>query len=141
MFPSLKKYEEFIYSIRQLSPLIESSTLILVRYGATLARVRGSISFKGDIILNVMQVINFGARIIEDYSYEIYQAGEKIYWYDPQPHPQEPSLLATFPHHKHVPPDIKHHRIPAPNLNFDRPNLPFLIAEIEKMLGEKGKPG
>ena len=30
----------------------------------------------------------------------------------------------------HVPPDIKHHRIPAPDLSFTRPNLPFLIEEI-----------
>ena len=36
------------------------------------------------------------------------------------------------PHHKHIPPNIKHHRIPAPNLSFTRPNLPFLIGEIEQ---------
>lgn len=29
-------------------------------------------------------------------------------------------------------PDIKHHRIPAFNLSFTRPNLPFLIEEIEQ---------
>lgn len=29
-----------------------------------------------------------------------------------------------------VPPDIKHHRIPAPGLSFDSPNLPMLIGEI-----------
>jgi hypothetical protein len=31
---------------------------------------------------------------------------------------------------KHIHPDIKHHRIPAPELRFDEPNLPFLIQEI-----------
>ena len=36
------------------------------------------------------------------------------------------------PHHKHIPPNIKHHRIPAPNLSFTCPNLPFLIEEIER---------
>lgn len=40
------------------------------------------------------------------------------------------SLASTHPHHKHIPPDIKHHRIPAPNLSFTIPNLPFLIEEI-----------
>jgi len=35
---------------------------------------------------------------------------------------------------KHVPPDIKHHRVPAPELSFTRPNLPVLIAEIERDL-------
>jgi len=37
---------------------------------------------------------------------------------------------STHPHHKHTPPDIKHHRIPAPGLRFDGPNLPLLIEEI-----------
>jgi hypothetical protein len=55
-------------------------------------------------------------------------------WYDSQPHPSDPSLAATDPHHKHVPPDIKNHRLPAPELSFTRPNLPFLIQEIEQML-------
>lgn len=30
----------------------------------------------------------------------------------------------------HIPPDIKHHRIPAPGLPFDQPNLTYLIEEI-----------
>jgi hypothetical protein len=33
-----------------------------------------------------------------------------------------------------VPPDIKHHRIPTPDLSFTRPNLPFLIEEIESQV-------
>lgn len=40
----------------------------------------------------------------------------------------------TDPHHKHLPPDIKHHRIPAPGLNLDSLNLIFLIREIEALL-------
>jgi len=47
------------------------------------------------------------------------------------PHPNDPSLASTDPHHKHVPPNIKHHRVPAPDLSFTRPNLPFLNEEIE----------
>ncbi len=37
----------------------------------------------------------------------------------------------THPHHKHIPPDLKHHRIPAPGISFSEPNLTFLIREIE----------
>jgi hypothetical protein len=40
----------------------------------------------------------------------------------------------TVPHHKHTPPDVKHHRIPAPGLSFTRPNLPFLLQEIGRQL-------
>ena len=41
--------------------------------------------------------------------------------------------MITHPHHKHVPPNIKHHRIPASDLVFTEPNLPFLIREIERL--------
>ncbi|MGH9752784.1 MAG: hypothetical protein ACREA2_08365 [Blastocatellia bacterium] len=59
-----------------------------------------------------------------------------------QPHPNEPSLAVGHPHHKHIPPDIKHHRLPAPELSFTRANLPFLIAEIEHaLLGDAPPPG
>lgn len=51
-----------------------------------------------------------------------------------QPHPDDEGLASTHPHHKHVSPDIKHNRIPAPGLSFSGPNLPFLIEEIERSL-------
>jgi hypothetical protein len=57
-----------------------------------------------------------------------------LYWYDDFPHPEDPLLAATFPHHKHVPPDIKHNRIPAPEMSFIRPNLPVVIQEVEELL-------
>ena len=34
------------------------------------------------------------------------------------------------------PPDIKHHRVPAPQMSFDRPNLPILIQEIQALVQE-----
>lgn len=40
-------------------------------------------------------------------------------------------LTSTFPHHKDVPPDIKRNLISAPEISFNRPNLPVLIREIE----------
>ena len=57
--------------------------------------------------------------------------------YDDFPHPNDPALASTHPHHKHLPPDIKHHRVPAPGLSFLRPNLPLLLREIDELL----KPG
>ena len=39
-------------------------------------------------------------------------------------------IIQTTPHHKHIPPDIKHHRVPAPEMSFTRPNLPVMIEEI-----------
>src|SRR5262249_33932680 len=54
--------------------------------------------------------------------------------YDSQPYPNDPVLQSTQPHHKHVPPDIKHHRLPAPELSFIRPNLPVLMREVESSI-------
>lgn len=41
-------------------------------------------------------------------------------------------FIYTLPR-KHIPPDIKHHRVPAPDLSFTRLNLPALITEIEAL--------
>jgi len=71
---------------------------------------------------------------IEDYGYELWHSDEKLAWYDAQPHPNDPTLASTHPHHKHIPPDIKHHRFPAPNMRFTQPNLAALIQEIEKLI-------
>jgi hypothetical protein len=40
-----------------------------------------------------------------EYEYAVDRRGERLYWYDPQPHPNDPALTGTFPHHKHVQPD------------------------------------
>ena len=65
--------------------------------------------------------------------YEVYRGEERLYWYDDFPHPDDPTLASTMPHHKHIPPDIKHHRVPAPTMSFTQPNLPALVEEIEEV--------
>jgi len=71
--------------------------------------------------------------VIEDYGYELWHKEDKIYWYDAQPHPDDPDLAHTYPHHQHIHPNIKYHRIPAPNMSFNQPNLPALIQKIEEL--------
>lgn len=129
-------YELFIYTLVEQFPVIRRSTLIFVRYGATLARIVGELYFDANIRLIVRERLTFDRlpMVIDGYGYEVWQADEKLYWYDPQPHPNDPTLQVTHPHHKHVPPDIKHHRIPAPGLSFNQPNLPGLIEEIEALV-------
>jgi hypothetical protein len=77
--------------------------------------------------------IDFEAELITAYGYEAYRGDERLYWYDDFPHPQDPELAVTHPHHKHVPPGMKHNRIPAPGMSFSQPNLPLLIREIEDL--------
>lgn len=134
MLPSLEAYEQMVYDIPNRYELVETSTLVLVRYGLTLATVRGEVLFRDGMILRVAQMLNFSAGVIETYSYEVVKDGEKVTWFDPQPHPNDPSLASTFPHHQHVPPDIKHHRVPAPGLSFERPNLPVLLERISRWI-------
>ena len=75
--------------------------------------------------------LDFADGLITSYGYEVYRGTERLYWYDDFPHPDESSLATTFPHHKHVPPDIKHNRIPVDYLQFAKPNLLAIVNEIE----------
>ena len=134
MLSSLANYSHFVYTIPDLFLSVKRSTLILKPMGATIGELEGRLDFEDDISLRVYEVINFAAATLTYYSYTVYRGDEKLYWYDPQPHPDNLTLGDTHPHHKHVPPDIKHNRVLAPGLTFDQPNLPFLIREIEEIL-------
>lgn len=134
-FQSLRDYEESAYSLASRYSSIASSTLVIYRRGARIAVLKGEIRFHHGYRLVVHERLSLdtGAVLIDRYGYEVWRGQEKVYWYDPQPHPDIPELASTHPHHKHIPPDIKHHRIPAPGLSFNQPNLPFLIQEIEQL--------
>ena len=125
-------YGKLIYSLQERYPSIRRCTLVLATIGTTLAKLEGQVNFDGDIVLDVWELVDFAAGQIRNYSYEIYQAGEKIAWYDPFEHPHIAELAGTYPHHKHIPPDLKHNRIPAPGISFEQPNLHALIEEIER---------
>ena len=58
------------------------STLALAPIGATLAKLEGRIECQGGIHLEVWELIDFAAKRIRTYSYEVYRGGEKICWYD-----------------------------------------------------------
>ncbi len=135
-FQSLRDYERFVYTLQQLFPQIIRSTLVIARRGRLFAELSGEIILASGHRLVIYERLTWdtGPLNLEGYSYEVWHGGEKLYWYDSQPHPDDPTLASTAPHHKHVPPDIKHHRIPAPGLSFTSPNLTFLIREIETAL-------
>ena len=127
------RYESLVYGIQASSPHIQSSSLVLQRRGKLNCWLVGTVQFSNGIRLEVAEALDFiSEAFIRHYSYAVFRNDEKLYWYDSQAHPNDPTLQSTHPHHKHIPPDIKHHRIPAPNLSFSEPNLPFLIREIEE---------
>jgi hypothetical protein len=133
-----KDYELFLYTLTDQFPSVRRSTVTLIRRGATIARVTGELYFDGDVRLVVRERLVYHRLpvVIDWYGYEVWRENKKPYWYDSQPHPSDPTLQGTEPHHKHIPPDIKHNRIPAPAMSFTQSNLPTLIHEIEALINE-----
>ena len=141
-------YEAFIYALPDRYTSIRRSTLVYIASGSLFGRVEGRIFFTGDIVLCVQEFLNFELNVIEGYGYEVsrshdllerqrapatdeycrasYPNKEKLYWYDSFPHPNDPSLARTDPHHKHIPPDTKRHRVPAPGYELHPPQSAFL---------------
>jgi hypothetical protein len=102
--------------------------------GPFVAEVEGQLTFKDGYTLDVWELLDFANHSLRSYSYAVDHWGERAWWYDSQSHPDDPLLATTDPHHKHVHPNIKHNRIPAPLISFIQPNLPFLIHEVEQAL-------
>jgi hypothetical protein len=133
---TIADYEVLVYSLRDTFPSILSSTLRIVRTGLAAGQVVGTLTFPNNVRLDVAELVDFDAGRLEilQYGYVVWRGDERLYWYDSQSHPNDPTLASTDPQHKHVPPNIKHHRIPAPELSFTRPNLHVLIEEVEQLL-------
>ncbi|NHZ72814.1 MAG: hypothetical protein GWP17_07000 [Aquificales bacterium] len=154
---SQEVYERFLYTLPMHYPIIRRSTLVYIPSDPLFGRMEGFLLFDAQLVLCVSEQLSFlGQGEIAGYGYEVsrsqmthdelvqfsaaaycgavYDYKEKLYWYDSFAHPNNPDLASTHPHHKHVHPDIKHNRIPAPDLSFTRPNLPFLLAEMEPLL-------
>ncbi len=142
-FQSIHDYEEYVYTLKQRFLAIQRSTLVIVRRGKRVAILQGELSFANGYRITIQERLSFdrGQVEIEFYGYELWRDSEKIAWYDAQPHPNEETLASTHPHHKHVPPDIKHNRIPAPNMSFAQPNIPALVTEIEEMAARQKDAG
>lgn len=138
---TVEDYELFLYTVKDHFPLIQRSTLAMIRRGTSLARVSGELQFRSGIRLIIRERILYDrlpARI-DEYGYEVWQGIDKLFWYDSQPHPDAPNLQSTYPHHKHIQPNIKHNRIPAPKMSFSSPNLPELIKEVEGLIEKMSK--
>ena len=132
---SLSHYSRFVAELLHRPP-VERSTVSVWSASPYTGVAEGEIFFTNDIRLRVREELDFEAGLITSYGYEVYRGTERLYWYDDFPHPNDPSLASTFPHHKHLPPNIKRNRIPAPEMSFTQPNLSVLIQEIEALIQE-----
>lgn len=130
---SLANYSQFLAKLFNRPDVIRS-TITVWSLSPYTGIAEGELFFTSGFRLRMREEIDFDAQLITSYGYETYQEAEKLYWYDDFPHPNDPTLASTHPHHKHVPPNIKRNRIPAPDLTFTRPNLPQIIEEIEELI-------
>ena len=129
---SLSDYSRYVAELLG-QPNVQSSTVAVWSDSPYTSVAEGEVFFVNGLRLRMREEVDLDARLITSYGYEVYRGEERLYWYDDFPHPNDPKLASTMPHHKHVPPDIKHNRLPAPNISFTRPNLPVLIEEIEEV--------
>jgi hypothetical protein len=127
--PERHEYESIVYGLQNEFQQIDSSTLRVYSTSASAATLEGEVVLKSGLRIRVVEVLDFGAGVIRKYSYTVYRGEQKIRWYDPQPHPENKKLAATFPHHFHEEPDIKHNRKPAKGISFEAPNLAVLIKD------------
>ena len=127
---SLSDYSHFMAELFA-RPNVKSSTVAVWSDSQYTGVAEGDVIFTNGLRLRMREEVDFDAGIIISYGYEVYRGEERLYWYDDFPHPNDPALASTIPHHKHIPPGIKHNRIPVSNMSFERPNLPVLIKEIE----------
>jgi hypothetical protein len=134
---SVADYSRFLAELLD-RPGVLRSTIAVWSASPYTGIAEGEVFFTGGLRLRMREELDFEEGLIASYGYEVYQDTEKRYWYDDFPHPHDPALAATHPHHKHLPPDIKRHRVPAPDLSFTQPNLPYIIDEIEALIAGEG---
>jgi hypothetical protein len=130
---SLNEYSRFVAELLSQPP-VERSTVTVWSASPYTGVAEGEVFFANNLRLRLREELDFDAGLITAYGYEVYRGTDRLYWYDDFPHPNDPTLASTFPHHKHVPPNIKRNRIPAPEMSFTEPNLPALVQEIEALI-------
>lgn len=130
---SLENYARFLAEILN-RPEVIRSTLTVWPTSPYTGVAKGEVFFIKGVRLRVLEELDFASGCIVAYSYEIYQEDRRLCWWDDFPHPEDQSLAETFPHHKHIPPDMKRHRVPAPEISYAHPNLPALVQEVGKLI-------
>ena len=136
LIKSLNGYSRYVGEICNRSA-VKSSTITVWSVSKYTGIAEGEVFLINGYRLRMREELDFDEGIITSYGYEVYRGDEKLFWYDDFPHPNDPALALTHPHHKHVPPDMKHNRIPAPGVSFLKPNLLLILREIEGLI--KGK--
>lgn len=130
---SLAQYSRRIAELLD-RPAVRHSTVAVWSDSPYTGIAEGEVFFWHGFRLRMREEVDFADGRIISYGYEVYHGETRLYWYDDFPHPQDQTLAATFPHHKHIPPEIKRRRVPAYDIAYTRCNLPYLLSEIETLI-------
>ncbi len=130
---SLEAYSRRVAEI-MTRPMIHRSTVSVWSVSPYTGVAEGDVIFLHGFRLRIREELDFADGMMTSYGYEVYHGEERVYWYNDFPHPNDSTLASTFPHHKHTPPNIKRHRIPAPEISYTTCNLPRLIQDIEALI-------
>ncbi len=78
-FQSLADFERFIYTLQDSYPAIGRSTLVVIRRGASVARLTGELEI-GDCRIIVREKLSFADRPghIASYGYEVWRGPVKL---------------------------------------------------------------
>jgi hypothetical protein len=110
---SLEAYSQYVAAVIH-RPTVLRSTVSVWSDSPFTGVAEGEVFFVDGVRLRLREELDFDASLITSYGYEVYRGDERLYWCDDFPHPDDAALASTFPHHRHVPPDIKRNRVPTP---------------------------
>lgn len=105
LLQSLNAYSQLVASLLSVPPALTSTVKVWSTSPYT-GIAEGEVQFGHGVRLRMREELDFAAALIAAYGYEIDRQGERLYWYDDFPHPDDASLASSFPHHKHIPPNI-----------------------------------
>lgn len=91
-FQSLRHYERYVYSLSSHFPSILRPTLVIAQRGRYFAELSGELHFPAGYRLTVYERLSWETASLEiqGYSYEAWCAGQQLFCYDSQPHPNDP---------------------------------------------------
>lgn len=132
---SLADYSRFVAETLD-HPSVLRSTVRVWSDSPWTGIAEGEVFCNQGVRLRMREELDFASGLITAYGYEFYRHNERLFWYDDFPHPNDLRLASSFPHHKHIPPDMRHNRIPAPEIRFDAPNLSLLLKSLRELADE-----
>ncbi|NOT55991.1 MAG: hypothetical protein HOP18_15435, partial [Deltaproteobacteria bacterium] len=87
---SLAAYSQCVAEMLDRPP-VRRSTVAVWSVSPYTGIAEGEVWFSSGFRLRLREELDFEARLITSYGYEVYREDERLYWYDDFPHPHDPT--------------------------------------------------